>query len=71
MKYRRGKCLLRDLLRKRGLTQTVIVDRTGYDKSIVSKYVNGSRRMGFDTAKTIAVAINSTIDDLYEWIPED
>ncbi|MGD6975979.1 helix-turn-helix domain-containing protein [Bacillus altitudinis] len=71
VKYRRGRCLLSDRLRERGYTQTQLADRTGYDKSIISKYVKGTRGMNFDTAKTIAAAINCTIDDLYEWIEYD
>ncbi|ASB66868.1 MULTISPECIES: helix-turn-helix domain-containing protein [Bacillati] len=71
MKYKPGRCLLRDRLHERGLTQTQLADRSGYDKSHVSKYALGKQEMTLSTAKTFAAIIGCSIDDLYEWVPQD
>jgi putative transcriptional regulator len=64
---RRGKCLLRQLLRERRMTQVELINKTGISKSKISSYVNNKIMMSLDTAKTIAYALDCYIDDLYEW----
>jgi len=71
VKYRPGRCLLRDLLVECGFTQTMLADKSGYDKSHISKYVQGKQEMTLGTARTFAQILNCTIDDLYEWIPQE
>jgi DNA-binding Xre family transcriptional regulator len=68
---KRGKCLLRHLLRKRRMTQVELIHRTGISKSNMSRYVNNIDKMNIDTAATIAYALGCRIEDLYEWELDD
>ncbi|MCM3275591.1 MULTISPECIES: helix-turn-helix domain-containing protein [Bacillus amyloliquefaciens group] len=49
----------------------MLADKSGYDKSHISKYVQGKQEMTLGTARTFAQILNCTIDDLYEWIPQE
>ncbi|MED1742039.1 helix-turn-helix transcriptional regulator [Bacillus swezeyi] len=71
VKYRRGKCLLRDRLREAGINQAQLADRADMKESHVSGYVHGTKRMNLDTAKTFSVILNCRMDDLYDWIVEE
>lgn len=62
-----GKCLLESILEKSQLTQIDISRMTGITKQEINSYVRNRRTMSLATAKTIANALNCTIDDLYEW----
>lgn len=68
MAYKAGRCLLKKLLRARGISQRDLADRAGMSESQVSQYATNKQVMNLDTAKTIAAAIGCHIDDLYEWI---
>lgn len=61
------RCLLRDILIRKGITQTQLVDLTGIAKPQLSAYQNDSQMMTLTNAKRIAVALNCSIDDLYEY----
>lgn len=69
MSFRVGRCLLRDLLRERGITQQQLADRLDMKTQQVSNYVTGQKQMSLKTAKAFAVALKCNIDDLYEFIP--
>ncbi|PAD70631.1 transcriptional regulator [Bacillus sp. 7586-K] len=63
-----GQCLLKDLLDKRKMTQQHLSELTGIDKSQISGYVSNTRKsMSLKTAKKLAVALNCSVDELYEW----
>jgi len=70
MRYRVGRCRLRELRKKRGWTQEELARRTKSTKSLVSDYERGERRMMLSTAKSFAIALDCHIDDLYEWYAE-
>lgn len=67
MTYRPGRCLLRQRLRERKMSQQELVEITGIDKYRVSAYANNRALMSLATAKTIATVLKCNIDDLYEW----
>lgn len=71
--YRVGKCLLSLHIRRAGITQQQLADRSGIPKSNISEYINNRRVMTIETARTIIVALNNIchIDDLYEWIDDE
>lgn len=67
-----GKCRIQELLDAKGMTQQELAAKTGMSKTFINDKVHnrGSHGMWVDSAKKIAVALGCTIDDLYEWIPE-
>ncbi|WP_026572471.1 helix-turn-helix transcriptional regulator [Bacillus sp. UNC438CL73TsuS30] len=65
--FKIGKCLLADRLKKADLTQIELSEMTKIPKSTISEYVNNKHTMSLITAKSIAYALNCSIDDLYEW----
>lgn len=65
-----GRCLLQNILYKRGMSQLDLSHKTGISTSQISDYVKQRRIMSLPTAKRIAIALNCHIDDLYEWDKE-
>lgn len=67
-----GRCRIKELLDARGLTQQELAAKTGMSKSFISDKVRNrdAHGMRIDSAKRIAIALGCTIDDLYEWIPD-
>jgi putative transcriptional regulator len=65
--FKVGKCLLGDRLKKAGLTQTQLAERTGIPKSQISEYVNARHIMTLERAKIISHELNCSIEDLYQW----
>lgn len=63
-----GKCLLPSLLRRSGITQTCLSDKTGISVSQLSMYINNKRMMSLQTAMLIAWALHCHIEELYEYI---
>lgn len=61
-----GKCLLLDLLHKRGWNQNMLCEMTGLKKSQVSEYANNRRTMSLKTAIVIAHVIGCHVEELYE-----
>jgi transcriptional regulator with XRE-family HTH domain len=70
MGYRPGRCLLARRLREIDKNQQWLSEVTGISKTQISNYATNSRYMSLSSAKTIAVAIGCTIDDLYDFIRE-
>ena len=62
-----GQCLLKELLDQKRLTQQELAELTGFTKQDINGYVNNRRKMSLKTAKTISVALNCTIEELYVW----
>jgi transcriptional regulator with XRE-family HTH domain len=62
-----GRCQLRKLLKKRGLTQTELAELSGKAEAKISDYVNNKSVMSLGTAGLIANILNCHIDDLYEF----
>jgi len=65
--YTVGKCKVREILATKRMTQKDLSVKTGIHKQHISAYVNNRRKMNLATAKTIASALDCSIDDLYEW----
>lgn len=63
-----GQCLISILLERRGMSLGQLSNLTGISKQRLSDYANGVRpSMNIKTAKIIAIALNCSIEDLYEW----
>lgn len=53
------------------MTQADLVEKTGIAKSQISEYISNKSVMSLNTAKVISLALNCSIDDLYEWDTEE
>lgn len=62
-----GRCLLDDLLRKRGWTQAMLCEKTGFKKSQVSAYINNKMVMSAQTAYFIAHVVGCHVEELYQY----
>lgn len=62
-----GKCLLLELLQKRGMTQSELSEKTGITESQVSLYISGKRKMSYLSAVKISLALKCHAEDLYVW----
>ncbi|WP_088832606.1 helix-turn-helix transcriptional regulator [Paenibacillus tyrfis] len=67
MAYKPGRCLLHFRLKEVGMTPQDLADRIQMPRQQISDYANDRYKMGLANAKTIAMAIGCSIDDLYEW----
>jgi transcriptional regulator with XRE-family HTH domain len=70
--YKVGRCLIQELLDAKGMTQQELANKTGMSKQYINdktRNKRGKHGMWIDSAKTIASALNCSIDELYEWIP--
>lgn len=63
-----GRCLLRDILDRKGMTIQDLANRLGVSRQQVSKYVNNKKKMSLETAVSIAWVLNVNVLELYEWI---
>lgn len=66
--YRVGKCLLPQILRTRGMSQSELAEKVGLHKQTINAYVNNRQKMTFETAYNIALALNCDVTDLYTWV---
>lgn len=62
-----GRCLLKQLLKKKGLTQRELASRLNVNESQVSEWVNDIKVMTLLTAVNVARVLNCTVEELYEW----
>jgi transcriptional regulator with XRE-family HTH domain len=70
--YKVGRCRIQELLDAKGMTQQELANKTGMSKQYINdktRNLKGKHGMLIDSAKTIASALNCSIEDLYEWIP--
>jgi putative transcriptional regulator len=67
-----GRCRIQDLLDARGMTQQELADKTGTSKTFINDKIHnrGKHGMWVDSAKKISKVLGCTIDDLYEWVPD-
>lgn len=68
MAYSKGRCLLKSLLHKAGMTQTELAKRSGISRGMIVKYISNASPIPIDKAKTITSILNCAMDDLYEWV---
>ncbi|WP_430016418.1 helix-turn-helix domain-containing protein [Paenibacillus naphthalenovorans] len=70
MKYVIERCCLDDVLTKYGKTRSDIEQITGINRRQISRYAKGRSTMQFETAVTIAAAIDPECDprELYVWM---
>lgn len=66
--YRVGKCLLLDLLKTRGLSQTDLAIELGVSKQRINAIVHNRRTMSLETAINVASALRCDVTDLYELV---
>ena len=62
-----GKCLLLELLQKKGMTQSELSEETGITESQISLYISGKRKMSYLSAVKISLALKCHAEDLYVW----
>ncbi|WP_411236505.1 helix-turn-helix transcriptional regulator [Bacillus infantis] len=63
-----GRCLLRDIIKTRGMTIQQLANRLGVSRQQVSKYVNDKKKMSFETALNVAAVLDVSVMELYEII---
>ncbi|CDQ17980.1 helix-turn-helix transcriptional regulator [Halobacillus karajensis] len=68
MAYKVGRCLLRDQLKTKGMTQQDLALKLDITVQQVNKYVTDRQRMSIQVAKNISEILGCHMEDLYEWI---
>lgn len=63
-----GRCLLKDLLKNRKMTQQELANQLGITVQQVNKYVLNKQKMSYETAFKIAEVLNCKMEELYEQI---
>ncbi|MDG0791966.1 helix-turn-helix transcriptional regulator [Cohnella ginsengisoli] len=71
MRVTPGRCLLRQLLKEKRMTQLWLCEQTGISQANMSAYVSGRKKMGVVTMKTLSTLLEVPMDDLYEWEVDD
>lgn len=61
-----GRCLLREVLKSRGISQNKLAHETELTKFQISDYVRGRHIMNLQNAYKIAKTLNCKVEDLYE-----
>jgi putative transcriptional regulator len=61
-----GRCLLKPLLKRAGITQTELARRIGKSPQMISHYANNRKAMDLETAFNIADVLDCSTNDLYE-----
>ena len=54
---------LREILKRKRMTQRELAESTGLTETYINYYINGKRGMNVDNAKKIAKALNIKVDD--------
>ena len=67
MTFEVGRCLLRDILKRKKIDRQTVCRDLGMGAQQLSDYINKHRVMSLPTAKMFAVYFNVHIDDLYEF----
>lgn len=71
MKLAVGRCLIPELLRKRGWIQQDLADRTGVNKRTISLICRNKRKnITLLNAMVIATVLDVSPADLFEWIEQ-
>lgn len=71
MRHQMGRCLLPDLLAKRGWSQRDLAEKSGFTQTQISDFATNRRTMSLPTAVWIAGALGCSVDDLYEGVRND
>ena len=64
------RCLLKDLLKERNLTQAEFARRMGVPRQTITKWLKLEDIMRADTAYRASLILNCSMEDLYEWLSE-
>ena len=62
-----GRCLLQEVLDRKRISRTYLMDRTGMSKQQVSNYINNQQFMSLTTALKVSHVCKCKIEELYEW----
>jgi DNA-binding XRE family transcriptional regulator len=68
MKYEIGRCRLKEILKRKGMTQSELALKVGVDKRQISHFAVNRFRMALDNAISIAATLHCDVTDLYEII---
>lgn len=68
--FKLGRCLINDLIKKKGITQEQLGALVGMSRQQINNYATEDRRMTIEVAINISVALGcSSVLDLYEISP--
>lgn len=67
MAYKVGRCLLREILHSKDMTQLELAELMYVSEQQINKYVNDRQGMTYQVAGNIASVLNCRMEDLYEW----
>ena len=67
MAFSVGKCLLKPLRIRAGLTQVQLAEIVGVSAKMISHFENNRRTMSLLLAYIISKAVKCQIEDLYTW----
>jgi transcriptional regulator with XRE-family HTH domain len=65
--YTVGRCKIRDWRLQFDMTQTDLANKSGVDRSNISKYEQGVSKPDLKNLMNIAVVFGCYMEDLYEW----
>lgn len=64
--YKVGKCLLPDLLKKKGITQAELARRLNLSRQRINAIANNREKMSYEIALNISKILDCNMEDLYE-----
>lgn len=56
---------IKEIRKKKGITQIELAEIIGIDQSTLSRYENGKRKVDIKTAQKIAIAFEVSLDELF------
>lgn len=62
---------MKKLRKKNGISQKELADLVGTSQSAISNYENGNRKLNIETAQKIAIALEISLDELWNGIVVD
>jgi putative transcriptional regulator len=65
--YTVGRCKIRDWRLQFDLTQNDLAEKSGVDRTNISKYEKGLNKPDLKNSMNIAAVFGCHIEDLYEW----
>ncbi|WP_280754178.1 helix-turn-helix transcriptional regulator [Paenibacillus sp. LBL] len=71
MAFSQGRCLLKQRLAQRRMTQSELSRRTGYSRQLISHYANNRAYMSPGAMRTISYVLRCDMEDLYDWVWSD
>ncbi|SET42962.1 Helix-turn-helix [Oceanobacillus limi] len=67
MKIEFGRCLLREVLRRAGMKQIDLAERSSKTETQISDYINGRKYMSYRTAIEFSIIIGCHAEEFYDW----